>query len=97
MSANCNNMELINKLIELSRLNFTEEEIEKLCQDIEKIRSVLNQVSVLSKLDVKPLYNVWDNILNPPAKIGIEKIDIHELITNERSIDRKVKIPWRGE
>ncbi len=90
-------MELINKLIELSRLNFSEEEIERLCQDINKIRVLLNQVSTLSKLNIKPLYNVWDNILIPPVKIGIEKIDIYDLISNDRIYQKKVKIPWRGE
>lgn len=96
MSKKCEEV-LINKLLDLSRLNFTEEELEKLCNDINEIRSLLNKVSSISSLDVKPLYNVWDGILDPPSHVGIEKIDIDNLIPNERIIQNKIKIPWKGE
>ncbi|MGC8573351.1 MAG: hypothetical protein C0171_03885 [Caldisphaera sp.] len=96
MSKKCDK-DIINELLDLSRINFTEEELEKLCKDIDEIRSLLNQVSSLGSLNVKPLYNVWDSELNPPYSVNIEKVNIYDLIPNERVAQNKIKIPWRGE
>ncbi|PMP59812.1 MAG: hypothetical protein C0171_01540 [Caldisphaera sp.] len=87
----------IELLMNLSRLSFKENETEKLCEDIEKIQMLLKQVSSIGKYDVKPLYNVWDGLLEPPYYIEIPKVRLDEMIPEDRLLDKKVKIPWRRE
>ncbi|MCE4608477.1 MAG: hypothetical protein F7B61_05930, partial [Caldisphaeraceae archaeon] len=93
---NCRNSKLIEILAGLSRLEFSDEERNRICEDLSKIQEFLKEVSKLSGLSVKPLYNVWDGYLEPREFAKIEEVNIEELAGLERIAGGKIKIKWRG-
>ncbi|MEB2793402.1 MAG: hypothetical protein G5Z42_04270 [Caldisphaeraceae archaeon] len=96
MADNCRNSKLIKILADLSRLEFSNEERNRICEDLSKIQEFLKEVSKLSSLSVKPLYNVWDGYLEPREFAKTEEVSIEELAGLERIAGDKVKIKWRG-
>ncbi len=61
------------------------------------MRRLLSAVTELRALDVKPLYNVWDELLDPPDRVSQEDRSVGlTWLPQGRLHGGRVRVPWRG-
>ncbi len=83
-------------LLRLSRLSFNDDELPELCAKLREIRQLLSRVRKFKDLNVRPLYNVWDQTLEPPDVVEERYVKLSWL--GQGSLrSGMVRVPWRGE
>ena len=88
-------LELLSRLLRLARLDVERDEFLQLCVRVKKARSLISQVKAYNSVNVRPLYYVWDQLLDPPEFIAKDAADVSSL-TRGRTKEGFVVVPWRG-
>ncbi len=58
---------------------------------------MLSRVKKFRDLNVRPLYNVWDEELSPPDRVEEADRTVQlSWLDKDRLQGEKVKVPWRG-
>ncbi|MGC9210513.1 MAG: hypothetical protein ACP5FT_04545 [Acidilobus sp.] len=84
-------------LARLARLSFTDQELERICLEVRSIRVMLSRVKKFRDLNVRPLYNVWDEELSPPDRVEETDRTVKlSWLDKDRIQEGKVRVPWRG-
>jgi aspartyl-tRNA(Asn)/glutamyl-tRNA(Gln) amidotransferase subunit C len=78
-------------------LSFSDEELLRLCVEVRSVRQLLSRVSKFKDASIQPLYNVWDETLDPPHRVdeGDRGISLSWL-PEDRVSEGRVRVPWRG-
>ncbi|MCE4610640.1 MAG: aspartyl/glutamyl-tRNA amidotransferase subunit C [Desulfurococcales archaeon] len=87
----------VRRAVELARIAFTSEELERLCKEASRIAEYLASVGEAVKgLDVEPLYHVWEEEGGLRDRIEDRRVPLESFLPPERlDGEGRVKVPWR--
>ncbi len=89
--------EAVRRAAELAKIEFSSEEMERLCRDATKIAGYLASVGeAVRGLDVEPLYHVWEAEGQIRDYISDRRVRPESFLPPERiDSEGRIKVPWR--
>ena len=84
----------VKKIASLSKLEFTDQELEKFTKQLEDIMNMSHQLSKINTDGVKPMINVTDAFNNMREDVAEKGVDRNELMKNvPEHEDGFIKVP----